>query len=290
MESKLDILDDLECNSFQYYLLELSNTGIKWNRVYMSFGSKWNELTIPRRTFHNRTWYSNSLDQMVPSFIRYQTDTNHSLVVIIDEFKDKKIMNINKTLITQNIEDTNNIHVCIVNKFCSKKETIIDFTDKIVEFLNRHNISNEDFIICNFVKYLNQPNQQELSTSAFISSSINDVLKDTPYRDCLYEWFGYVYGLHTLIYNRNELHTKPYFEFSARILQNIFCHNEDSLPIYMWKNLPTSNLHVFEVLKQVCSLEAYHENSFHLNTPLYDIIKHNKINEDVMNYMENVDY
>ena len=32
----------------------------------------------------------------------------------------------------------------------------------------------------NLVKHLNQPNQQELSTSAFISSSINDVLKDTP--------------------------------------------------------------------------------------------------------------
>ena len=33
MESKLDILDDLGCNSFQYYLQELSNTGIKWNRA-----------------------------------------------------------------------------------------------------------------------------------------------------------------------------------------------------------------------------------------------------------------
>ena len=51
MESKLDILDDLECNSFQDYLQKLSNTGIKWNRVYMSFGSKWNELTIPEELF-----------------------------------------------------------------------------------------------------------------------------------------------------------------------------------------------------------------------------------------------
>lgn len=290
MESKLDILDNLECNSFHDYLQLLSDTGIKWNKVYMSFGSKWNNLTVPAKTFDNATWYSNSLDQMVPSFIRYQADTNYSVVIIIDEFKDNRIMNINKTLITQNIEDTYNIRLCIVNKFCSTKEIVMDFTDKIVEFSNRHNIRNEDFIICNFVKYLNQPNLLELSTSTFISSSINDVLKNTTYKNCLYEWFGYNYGLHTLIYNRNELDRKPYFNYSLRILQNIFRRDKDSLPIHMWKDLHTSNLHVFEVLKHVCSLEAYHESSFNLNTSLYDIIKYNKINENVMNYMENVDY
>lgn len=290
MDSTLDILDAHESNNFQDYLQLLSDTGIKWNRIYMSIGSKWNNLTVPAKTFNNATWYSNSLDQMVPSFIRYQEETNNSIVIIIDDFKDKKIMNINKTLLTQNIEDTKNIRLCMVNKFCSTKEIVMDFIDKIVRFSNRHNIKNKDFVICNFVKYMHEPNLQELSTSIFISTSINDALKNTIYENCLYEWFGYIYGLHTLVYNRNALHSKPYFQYSTRILQNIFIKRADSLPIHMWKDLPTSNLHVFEVLKNICSLEAYHESSFHLNTSLYDIIKHNKINEDVTNYMENVDY
>ena len=290
MNSELDILDSQESDSFQDYLRLLSDTGIKWNKVYMSFGSKWNNLTVPAKTFDNTTWYSNSLDQMIPSFIRYQADTNNSVVIIIDDFKDKKIMNINKTLLTQNIEDTNNIRLCMVNKFCCTIEIVMDFTNKIVEFSNRHNIKQQDFMICNFVKYMHQPNLLELSTSTFISPSINEALNDTNYKNSLYEWFGYIYGLHTLIYNRNALHTQPYFKYSKRILQNIFIKHSDSLPIHMWKNLPTSNLHVYEVLKNICSLEAYHESSFDLNTSLYDIIKHNKISEDMMNYMENVDY
>lgn len=290
MESKLDILDSQECCGFGSYLHQLSNTDIKWNKVYMSFGSKWNDFTVPAKTFDNKTWYSNSLDQMVPSFIRYQSESNHTLVIIIDEFKDQRIMNINKTLITQNIEDSNNVYVCIINKFCSSKKIVMDFTGKVVEFSKRHNIKNENFMICNFVKYLNRPNHYELSTSIIICSSINDVIKETIYKDCLYEWFGYIYGLHTLVYNRNKLHIQPYFGYSSRILQNILCSNVDGLPIYMWKEITTSNLHVFEVLKNVCSLESYHDESFHLNTSLYDIVKHNKINEDVMNYMENVDY
>lgn len=290
MESKLDILDNLECNSFHDYLQLLSNTGIKWNKVYMSFGSKWNDLTVPSKTFDNSTWYSNSLDQMVPSFIRYQTESNYTLVIIIDEFKDQRNFNLNKKLIIQNIEDSNNVYVCIINKYCSSKETIIDLTNKLVKFSTRHNIQNDNFMICNFVKYLNRPNLYELSISSIISSSINDGIKNTIYKNCLYEWFGYKYGLHTLVYNQNNLYEQSYFEYSSRILQNILCRNNDGLPIYMWKNLPTSNLHVFEVLKNVCSLEAYHEDSFHLNTSVYDIVKHNKLNEDVMNYMENIDY
>jgi hypothetical protein len=290
MQPTLDILDNSECNDIQPYLERITDTDIKWNKVYMSFGSKWNALTVPTKTFDSSTWYSNSLDQMVPSFIRYQSDTSYTLVIIIDEFKNQRIMNINKTLIAQNIEDTNNIRVCIVNKFCSSKEIIMDFTDKVVGFSKRHNIKNEDFIICNFVKYLNEPNLYELSTSTLISTTINDTIKDTTYKDCLYEWFGYAYGLHTLIYNRNKLHRQPYFDHSTRILKSILSRNVDGLPIHMWKDLPTSNLHVFEVLKHVCSLEAYHESSFHLNTSLYDIVKYNKTNEDIMNYMENVDY
>lgn len=290
MEPKLCILDSQECNGFQGYLQRLSYTNIKWNKVYMSFGSKWNSLTVPSKTFNNGTWFSNSLDQMVPSFIRYQTESNYTLVIVIDDFKDQKNSTINKKLIMQNIEDSNNVFVCIINKFCSSKGIIMDFTNKVIEFSKRHNIYNENLIICNFVKYLNQPNLYELSTSTIISSSINDAIKDTPYKDCLYEWFGYVYGLHTLIYNRNKLHKQPYFDNSVRILQNILSRNNEGLPVHMWKHISTSNLHVFEVLKNICSLEAYHDESFHLNTSLYDIVKHNKVNEDVLNYMENVDY
>jgi hypothetical protein len=290
MVSKLHILDSQEYNGFLSYLQRLSDTDIKWNKVYMSFGSKLNGLTVPAKTFDSTTWYSNSLDQMVPSFIRYQSELSHSIVIIIDEFKDQKIMNLNKMLITQNIEDSNNVYVCIINKYCTSKEIIMNFTNKVIEFSKLHSIHNENLMICNFIKYLNQPNLNELSTSTIISSSINDVLKETVYKDCLYEWFGYVYGLHTMVYNRNKLHTQPYFGYSTRILLNIISRNVDCLPIHMWKNITTTNLHVFELLKNVCSLDSYHDDSFHLNTSLYDIIKHNKLNEDVMNYMENVDY
>ena len=290
MDSQIDILDSGEYNSFQNYLQERSNMGIKWNKIYVSFGGKWNNLTVPLKTFNDQMWISNSLDQMIPSFIRYQTEINNTLVIIIDEFKDTKIMNLNKKLITHNIEDSNNVYVCIINKFCNSKEIIMDFTSKVIEFSTRHNIINKNFMICNFVKYLNQPNIFELSNSISISSAIDDVIKDTVYRDCLYEWFGYKYGLHTLVYNRNKLYKQPYFGYSARILKNILKHEEFNLPIHMWKEITTKNLHVLEILKHVCSLEAYHEDSFCLNTPLYDIIKHNKINQEAVNYMENVDY
>ena len=85
MVSKLHILDSQEYNEFLSYLQLLSNTDIKWNKVYMSFGSKLNSLTVPSKTFDKTTWISNSLDQMVPSFIRYQSELSHSLVIIIDD-------------------------------------------------------------------------------------------------------------------------------------------------------------------------------------------------------------
>ena len=90
MESKLDILDDLECNSFQYYLQELSNKISNGTEYICLLAVNGMNLLYQEELFVIELEYSNSLDQMVPSFIRYQTDTNHSLVVIIDEFKDKK--------------------------------------------------------------------------------------------------------------------------------------------------------------------------------------------------------
>ena len=290
MESRLDILDCQEINAFCNYLQQLSDSGVKWNKLYMSVGSKWNELVVPSKTFDNSIWYSNSLDQMMPSFIRYQFESACTLVIIIDEFRDNKSLKINKLLITQNIEDTNNICVCLINKFCSSKDIILDFTNKVVEFSKRHNIHNNNFMICNFVKYLNQPNLYELSSSTIISSSINEALTDTVYNDCLYEWYGYMYGLHTLVYNRNKLYRQPYFVYSSRILQSILRSQRHGLPIYMWKDIPASNLHVFELLKNVHSLDACHEETFNLNTSLYDIIKHNNIDEDEKHYMDNVDY
>ena len=94
MESKIDILRKVRPGGFSNYLYNLKRENIIFNKIYLSFGSKLNEPFVNLKTHDDMPWFSNALDQMCPSFIRYRDDESFDniLVIVVDDFRNAKLL------------------------------------------------------------------------------------------------------------------------------------------------------------------------------------------------------
>jgi len=284
MESKIDILHKLQAGDFAAYLKTLTNESHVFNKIYLSFGSKFNEPYVNLKTHDDSPWFSNALDQMCPSFIRYRPDEaiENILVIIIDDFRNNKLLNQNMLLLGQELETLTHTRICLLDNLCNVK-SLKEIMKNIIEFAEMYNVENNNFMVCNFVKYMNLPNIREESNMRLITNHVSYILKKHDrYYDCLYEWFGYCDGLHTMVYNYNNLVDKPYFKHSLRILQQIIHSKSNGLPIHFMKEFSTSNLHVYELMKGICSLEICHDKPYHMNISLYDFMRLTNIIKDSM--------
>jgi hypothetical protein len=88
------------------------------------------------------------------------------------------------------------------NIYCTE-EFLEDFIDQLVSFLRESRITSENFLICNFVKFLNVPNDFERMAEITIPETIQRVLnssKNIIYSERFYDWFGYNSSLYNYIY------------------------------------------------------------------------------------------
>jgi hypothetical protein len=71
---------------------------------------------------------------------------------------------------------------------------MVSFMEDLLEFVRHTNVSNNNFMICNYIKFLNAPNEIERRSATSIPDAIQRVLNletNARYSGCFYDWFGY---------------------------------------------------------------------------------------------------
>ena len=170
------------------------------NKVYVSIGGKYNAqyVQLNRKTQTE----TNSVFQMLPGFIQYKEtyDDDPCIVIVIDDFQNKT--NIAENIGVLNTHQTQGAHIILCKQYCT--ETFItSFMESLLEFLKQSNIYKENFMICNYVKFLNEPNDFEKMSATVIPETIQHILNLEPnilYSECFYDWFGYNIHLYNYIY------------------------------------------------------------------------------------------
>lgn len=172
----------------------------RYTYAYISIGSKYNQPDVwfkPKGELSTRV-DTNAIVQMVPMFLRTKPDNMHILNILIDIFPTQHDMDMNKRLIDTVITD--NMDCIIINMKCTATN-LKEILESIMRNILNQKINPLCFMICNYVKYMNEPNRDENESVIFIPKSIISVLNKTDYQNCYYEWYGYNYNLYNCIYN-----------------------------------------------------------------------------------------
>ena len=201
----INYVNETSIETFKNVINLLSYKRNGYDKIYISFGSKlidtFTKFDSPEKISKNKI-LSNSIEQMMPVFIK----TNHSdtriLSVVIDNFENQH--NINKNMVLLEPEQKPNIDIVIFDKFCSQpflSELIKYFVKLFILFdLNQKNV-----MICNYVNYNNKTNNEiDLYSQKMIPETIQKVLGNQEfekYTYCFYQWFGYKFYFYNFIYN-----------------------------------------------------------------------------------------
>jgi hypothetical protein len=193
-----------------------------FTKVYISIGSKFNEkdvhISIPN--YKNVKFNSNALEQMIPKFLRRNDEicldndvdndndnikTNQKdniLIIIIDNFNKNNVSYVKNCSLLCNILKSN-LSVILFDKLC-KPSFLENIITRLIQYADTEKISEKNLMICNFVKFMNNPNIIEMESEKMIPEVVQlllDKCLDGKYAFCFYDWFGYNYYLYNFIYN-----------------------------------------------------------------------------------------
>lgn len=170
------------------------------NKVYVSIGGKFNAqyVQLNRKTQIE----TNSVFQMLPGFIQCKEtyEDDQCIIIAIDDFQNKTNTIENIGLLNRHL--IKGAHIILCNQYCTET-FIVTFMENLLEFLKQSNIYKENFMICNYVKFLNEPNDFEKMSATVIPETIQHILNleaNNLYSECFYDWFGYNNHLYNYIY------------------------------------------------------------------------------------------
>jgi hypothetical protein len=162
------------------------------NKIYVSVGGKYNARAVQIGS-EATIIPTNSLFQMFPQFLqmREPDPDDQCLIIAIDDFHN--LQNLADNIALLHNHKTPNTYIILCNILCTKT-FMTSFTEDLLEFVRHANVSNDNFMICNYIKFLNAPNDIERRSATSIPDAIQRVLNLEPnalYSDCFYDWFGY---------------------------------------------------------------------------------------------------
>lgn len=193
----------------------------KYDSIYISFGSKFNEETVYLNNGDIRQW-SNALEQIMPIFIR-QKENHSSMIICIDTFStielSKNIEKIKNTIIPS-ICTTSNTDFILYNTESSLKSI-----ELFLSYLINLNIPTEKLMIVNYICFIS-PNHTEYLMEEKSSKLIYDILsKKESYINQFYQWFGYQKNMYDLIYHYESYKYKFGHKDIIYLLDNILNDN-----------------------------------------------------------------
>lgn len=240
----------------------------KFGFVYISIGSKYNSDYVIK---NNSSIYSNAFLQMIPTFIYNNNyDNINKLIIIIDSFKDDHNLTENIKILEERCDET--MDIILIRKLCNT-----DFLDSFLPFIlnlnTYYNIVPKNFIICNFIKFLNIPNQTEALYEHSIPNTIKNILKFTFYVNSFYQWFGYInFTLYNMIYCDNCLNILNWHDTLNRLslyLNNPYDEKHQFQKIHNYKNILTYIIDLSDC--------PYNGDNNNTNIQIYNTLNQNRI-------------
>lgn len=167
-------------------------------QLYVSIGGKLKDKYLyfdqPIGISHTR-YNTNSMEQMVPSFLRDQTI--RTFVVIVDNFNSKPGYDLNISLLRKITNP--NITILLVHHYFTESSLKL-FVRYLADLARANSISPKRFMVCNYVKYNGDSTLTEYKDEQMIPDVIQDTLDDTEYSECFYDWFGYNFYVYDFVY------------------------------------------------------------------------------------------
>lgn len=247
---------ETESNTFTFAFDTIFAQKKHYHYVYMSIGSKYNQQDVffqaPGFDLAKRVDTNTSM-QMVPVFLRGKPADRNILVISVDTYRNSTESQMNKRQI-QSVLDKN-MDCIMVNMFCNN-ENLCELCTKLLSKVVLHNIPESSCIICNYVKFMNMPNETERISETMIPVAIQSVLNKrefVKYKMCYAEWFGYKYSLYNCIYK--VLPTKTDLYLYKRI------HELDA---YLTHTMPMS-LQIRDIKLHTLMENSYDISSYHVD-------------------------
>jgi hypothetical protein len=184
-------------------LLE-SYTG-SYDSAYISLGGKYNEPTVSFRSpayLAGHDFPSNTQYQMFPMFIRFpkKRDTR-CLVIIVDNFQNDEIREINQKLIERATSQFAHLDVVLYDTTLHIRD-IRPFTQSVVDWAFARGITPEKCIFANYIRFRGCSSIETAQFEVDIPRTIQNVLNESKvYAGCLYQWFGFQYYTYNLLYS-----------------------------------------------------------------------------------------
>ena len=191
----------------------------QYKYVYVSIGGKINEYEfVIQRGNQSIKMTSNARLQMCPSFL-YDRDST-VLIICIDHFQNETDEKINRDVCKGLIQP--NMHFFFYDHHISLA-SITDFFKYFDTVLESRQISPEKFMVCNYVRFLNDPNMDEVLLEHGLSEALFKTMSPK-YKPCLFQWFGYHPNLYNIVFNYQNYHIMNLSKFSqiSQILENTY--------------------------------------------------------------------
>jgi len=173
--------------------------------LYVSIGGKYNEPAVffqHPEMIKNRAISTNAIKQMVPMFLLGRDITTRIIILVIDNFSDPTNKAANQKLISNQLYP--NMEAVLLHHDLTKTN-ISPLMESICRLALDLQVHTDDFMICNYIKFKNEPSAVEAALEEWLPTLTQSVLNRPEfciYADCLYEWFGYRFYLFNFIYRR----------------------------------------------------------------------------------------
>lgn len=241
---------------FQLLITEIFSKN-KYEKVYVSIGSKWNESTYEYKQIYGntKTRCTNSHLQMIPNFMKDRKE--RVLLIVLDQFHDKDNRTTNFRIVQRELSDTMDF---VFYDNIDHLDVIKTFVQYIYEMIELHQVAPEHFMITNFIRF-QRPNTLEYSMEMKTPENIDKILKPTIYAECFYQWFGYQENLYNMVYNYSRY--KNMFRFSEilctihTLLYSDLLSVENMAYVYEYYKTQTNHLYFEIFLKNVVDISSF---------------------------------
>jgi len=182
----------------------------KYKYIYISIGGKYNQenVNIPRLGKPDKNLKTNAELQLCPNFLLEQNEP--ILLICFDSFQNSESSMANQQIIESRIQANMEFifydERFTVNSICEKIRSTVEIFDSL-------GIEASDVIICNYIRFLNEPSMNEVSFELELPSMIYKSVVDTLYKKSYYMWFGYQPLFYNLLYRYDDYHIRYLIDY-----------------------------------------------------------------------------
>lgn len=218
-------------NTFKSFL-DIQWTSNKYEKMYVSFGSKWNAPVQPfEQNGAMQNVHTNASYQMVPQYLRVRGTygltsytpkttpftnntpplncsdntiqpslTKKHLVIVVDIFSNIVILEENRRQLRNLADHYPDLDIIVLD--CNLvKRTLKTIVEYLTEKAKLFDMSDSQVMFCNYIRF-SRPNALESKIEDLVPKNIQSILDQcVGYQTRFYQWYGPTFYMYNLVYN-----------------------------------------------------------------------------------------